>query len=438
MEGQSRFIYIIDRYLEVSNVYHQRMLSGADTLDAEDRADHLLALIEAVDPRSSPDPLSTAPDDATQGQFVAATSDFLEDTKASQQYVLKRLRGERSALSPHNRTKLETVLQLPAKEFLASFPTVGYAWDILTELASLSVLPLSEALAARDMIHMHAVELQLHLVRVIAQERLACDSEVALQGSLSVEELECLQRDERLVEKLVEFAVPKDPPALLASLDALVAGPAMLKETLGALRPQALSRLQQERRSFPDTLAENLTLDEARAVCDSLVVFGLVAGYAAWYAVALDDSAERRALRKNILFCTRILLDVKRWGTCIQVAQVALEILKSLHERCHDDPQLKGSSMITANLLFARAMSGQDIEEDVREWDTSAVHARYEFLKQVLLGDFDKAASLLTGLMKVDPQTNRPNMSIQEVKEWPILESFRNSPQGRKTVDSKA
>ena len=41
-----------------------------------------------------------------------------------------------------------------------------YAWDILTELASLSVCPDAKTLEARDMVHMHAVELQLHLARV--------------------------------------------------------------------------------------------------------------------------------------------------------------------------------------------------------------------------------------------------------------------------------
>lgn len=439
MSGPSRFVYIIDRYLEVSNVYHQRIDEGA-TIAKErsqlvDRVDRLLVHLESTNPQI-PKTVRKVTDAASHGQTVHITSEFLVDTKRYQEDVLRRLGDwSKESPTPHNIAKLRTVLRQEALDFLSAFPTPTYAWDILTELASISVCPNAGTLAARDMIHMHSVELQLHLARVIAQVWLLTSAnEITLSGTLTVEQLKRLQDENRLIESLIEFAVPRDPAKLLEKLLPHVAEPEPARAWISKRQADVLSRLQQETRAFPDTLEDRDALSRAHELCDQLVVFGLVAAYAAWFSCARNNSEERGSFRASILFCTRILLDEKRWRVCRDFAAVALSLVKTLNLEYDKRDAFQGLGMITANSFFARRMCGEPLEvmrAELRDWKTEDLHKRYQFLKFILLEEFDNAARLASELLKGSDETGKPDLCVYELREWPILAEFRKSDQGR-------
>ncbi len=445
MARPSRFVYIIDRYLEVSNVYHQRMSVGSivasEGSQLADRIDRLLGLLEGVAPRQPMIPLKVIPAASGKGQTVEPTPEFLEDTKRYQEDVLSRLGNSSIAVpTPRNMKNLNAVLRLEASDFLGSFPTPTYAWDVLTELASISVCPDAKTLAARDMIHMHAVELQLHLARVIAQVRsLSPENEVQIKGSFKIEQLRSLSEEGTLVDKLIEFAVPRDPTRLLAVLDPLVRNPEAAREWLDANQQVVLNRLQQETRAFPDTLEDSETLAGATDLCDTLVVYGLIAAYSAWFSCALERREETGSFRTSILFCTRILLDEGRWRVCRDFARIALPVVQALNRECEVHDEFQGAGMITANLLFARRMCGELLEEmegEIRSWETQGLHRKYQFLQSILLADFEDAAKAALELLQVSEETQRPDLCIHELREWPILAAFRESPQGKKVLDA--
>lgn len=444
MAGPSRFVYIIDRYLEVSNVYHQRMAAGS-TIESEasqmaGRIGRLLDLVEGVSPKKPATPLKKIPDGCGMGQVVAPTAEFLEDTKRYQEDVLRRLDNRSIVSMPRNVYHLRSVLELEACEFLGSFPTPTYAWDVLTELASLSVCPDANTLAARDMIHMHAVELQLHLVRVIAQVwSISLKSEVPVEGTFSVEQLRRLAAEGTLVDKLIESAVPRDPIRLLAELDPLVVKPSDAYRWLEENQQLVLSLLQQEIHAFPDTLRESETIDSARELCNTMVIYGLVAAYAAWFTCALEKREEMGSFRTSILFCTRILLDESRWNVCREFARVALDAVRDLNKIYSDNSALKGTGMIAANLFFARRMCGERLaamKDEILSWNMDGMHQKYHFLKAILLEDFDEAGALALKLLQTNEETGRPSMCIHEFREWPILDAFRQSPQGKKVLNA--
>lgn len=441
MASNSRFFYIVDRYLEVSNVYHQRMRRGlmveTEQSHLSDRVNRLLDLVEKASPMRPTTPLKTVSPAMAKGQTVVPTAEFFEDTKRHQEEVLSRLSSRAIGSMPHNLNALKDVLKLDPCEFLGSFPTISHAWDILTQVASISMCPEAQTLAARDMIHMHCVELQLHLARVIAQVRLSSpENEVSLSGAFTVEQLRRLASEGTLIDRLIEFAVPRDPASLLRDLKQFVsASPDSAREWLEAKQQEVVSRLQQEIRAFPDTLEEGDVLKGANDLCDTLVVYGLIAAYAAWYPFARDSRHERGTFRMSILFCTRILLDESRWTVCRDFANIALKNVQALNKECGDEHL--GTGMITANGFFARRMCGETLDslrEEITGWNTQDLHERYQFLQQILLEDFDKAAILAERLLRVSEHTARPDLCLSELKEWPILAAFRESNQGQELI----
>lgn len=443
MTRHSGFLYIIDRYLEVSNVYHQRMSRGlmveTERSNLSDRVDRLLALVEGADPKRPTTPLKEISPGLAIGRTVAPTPEFLRDTKRAQEEVLSRLDSKGIGPIPRNLKALIDVLRLEPIKFLGSFPTPSYAWDILTQLASISMCPDARTLAARDMIHMHCLELQLHLVKVIAQARLSSpNDEVSLSGSFAVEQLRQLANEGTLVDRLIEFAVPRDPAKLLAELMMLLdTSPDSARNWLDTQQQEVLSHLLQEMRAFPDFLEEGDALVGATALCDALVVYGLVAAYAVWYPFARDNRDERGAFRTSILFCTRILLDESRWTVCRDFASVALATVRALNKACAEGNEHQGTGMITANAFFARRMcgeSGDNLRSEILDWDTQNLHKRYQFLQKILLDDFGSAARLAEELLRVNAQTGRPDLCVSELMEWPILGEFRKSDQGKKVI----
>lgn len=437
MDITSNFIDIVDRYLELSNVYNQRMrgiLKGGELIEeVSDRYTRLLTLLENVNIDSDPIKFETISPSEVKGRTMAPTPDLLNQTKRQQKIVLKRIENKSNILLPRNLNKLRKVLNLPPQNYLGLFSTASYAWDILTELASLMVLPDSKTLAARDMIHMHAVELQIHLAKIIAQVKLTSPSmQISLKGNFTIGELSKMNEENVLVEKLIESTVPNDSYELFVELLSLM--PLIKPNLLIALFPQKddiMNYLRRVNISYPENFEEH-EIKKAQEICDTMIVFGLTAAFSAWCQVIIQQNEEQNALRKSILFCTRILLDEKRWKICRDFSNAAFLILGLLDDSI-DDKYFQGNAMIKVNLFFSRIKCNEHIEDEIRAWETKDLHPRYEFLKKILLNEFDKAKEIAEKLL-IKNKNGSSELCIHEIKEWPILEAFRKTEQGKQII----
>ncbi len=89
----------------------------------------------------------------------------------------------------------------------------------------------------------------------------------------------------------------------------------------------------------------------------------------------------------------------------------------------------EGTAMLRFNQLWARHKLGENVAEELEQWNLSGLHPRYSFLKNVLLRKFEDAVRLLETLLPTRNSGEAANFSIAEAEEWPILEDFRSSSQ---------
>jgi hypothetical protein len=181
---------------------------------------------------------------------------------------------------------------------------------------------------------------------------------------------------------------------------------------------------------FLDPVVAPISLKEAEKICNEMVVYGLMATYASWFGFAEKQERLRGPLQKSILFCTRILLDEKRFIVCKKIAQVAFEIVRQLNI-LDGREEYQGTHTIRSNLLFARRESGELVDKDIRGWDTSQIHDRYKFFQYILLRDYPNAYEIGRSLLTKIESTGRTNICIEEFNEWPILEDFRLTKEGQ-------
>jgi hypothetical protein len=92
-------------------------------------------------------------------------------------------------------------------------------------------------------------------------------------------------------------------------------------------------------------------------------------------------------------------------------------------------PPTEGTAMLRFNKLWAQHKLGENIIEEVEQWDVKPLHPRYSFLKFVLLRKFEDAVRLLETLLPKKDSGEAGNFSIAEAEEWPILEDLRTSDQ---------
>jgi len=278
---------------------------------------------------------------------------------------------------------------------------------------------------------MHTVELREHLRRVTAAVKLNDPASiVSLRGEFAVDDLRELDAAGTLINTLIESSLPDSPDLLLQMMVPMTASPIQVSDWIRSRGDEVLRILAQVSRSHPTLVSSELTLSDAQMVCDDLVSFGLTCSYAAWHGLALQSDVQRGFIRKNILFCTRILLDERRWRVCAVMGDVALEIVRDLNRADGRQDIDEGTHMIRANNFFAKKMGGDFREEDIRAWHTQQIHPRYQFLQQILLDDFAAAAEIGKTLLTHVESSGRTNLSVEEFEEWPILEAFRASGEG--------
>lgn len=428
-ENVMRFINVIDRYSEVSYVYSQRIKEGKIEKDkaTADRLQRLIKLLEMADIQEDGRSLKPIKQEDIKGQNVIASEEVFEQTRCYQKVIKERLNSETyNELNAHNQKLLQKLINMEPEKCLASFKTVSYAWDILTEFASLSLLPSSDKLAATDMIHMHIIELRQHLFKVMAHAKmLSPDSELELRGHYTVNQLNEWEEKGKLVESIVTESMHINVERLIEEIHSYTDDYPSMFSIVGSREKDIIYRLKQESRGYPDILEEDIDMRKAENICDTLVLYGLGVGYIVWLSFAERDEVSYQILFKHCLFCTRTLLEEERWRICKGIAKLGLEIAEKHNEQ--KSKTLIHTYMIQANLFYARKKLKENIQQELEAWDLSDAHERYKFLLLILMdGDQNEVMEKAKKLLDKDADGNS-NMSFREFEEWPILESFRKS-----------
>jgi hypothetical protein len=428
------FIKILSRYAEVSHVYFlsiQKEKAFFEKNENKDRHSRLLDLLEKLAIRKTNTGIAKMEEKDTAGQSVVPTEENFAQTAIYQDIVKDFFENNiynYNQAGLRNINQILNLLNATPQEFLGSFSTVSYAWDILTELACLSFLPSAERLSARDLIHMHSVELTEHLSRLYIQMmRMNPKEAIDLNGRFTVDELERFQSEQTLVEKILGSSSSKYVRELFMELCTIFKDEERIKAIIDPLTEPVLFRLLQVKNGFPDMLEEEITIADAECICNELVSFGIAMGYAVWLHYAKKEKIHRGMLLKHYLFCTRYLLDEKRWAVCKNVSNLCKEIVYLTNNIEGEANTHKGAYMVEANCFFARKMLGEDINEEVQTWDLRQAHDRYKLLQRILLDMFDNETIALSKKLLEREENGKPNMSINEFNEWPIFNSFRNS-----------
>lgn len=431
-ENTKEFIKILSRYVEVSHVYFLTIQKEKDFfMDSshKDRHTRLLELLEKLAIPKTQNGIAQMDEKDVGGQSVVPTQENFAQTAIYQDIVKDFLAGNfYNQTELRNKTKILKLLNATPQEFLGSFSTVSYAWDILTELACLSFLPSAEKLSSRDLIHMHCVELIEHLSRLYVQTiRMNPNNAIDLNGRFTVRELENFQCENDLVEKILGSSSKKNVSELVVDLCGLFENEDKIKRIIDPLVEPVLSRLVQVENGFPDLLEEDISMLEVERICNQLVSFGISMGYAIWLTYAKTEKIHRGMLLKHCLFCTRYLLDEKRWMVCKNISSLCKEIVYITNNLEGEQNKHKGAYMVEANYFFAKKMLGENIVSEVQSWDLSRAHSRYKLLQRILLDMLDNDTVVLSKELLQPEANGKPNMSIHEFVEWPILEPFRKS-----------
>lgn len=420
-----KFIDVMDRYQELAALYWQRLLAARQQTGTtpNQRLDSLLEVLQNARPARTKQTLTSLSPDQAQGQTVVPTSEVLEQTRRYQSAVLDRFRDQFAGESV---AQVRKTLRLPPEDFLSRWGSISYAWDILTELASISVIPADETMVSRDLLYMLCVELEGHLRRVLIAEQLASHGMVTLGGSWDIEELRSLEGPDRL-ERLLERSLSASGSKLVTHAiehlgPSIASGSGYDEDTervveIFAAKATGFERLLLDGMSIADTLED----------CTVLTRFGLRIGYEIWHRKCGTDSQALSVLHRNMLFCTRKLLDQKRWESARDVADTAWALIA--HDNLHKAPGApsQGSAMIFANRLLSMKNLGIDVTTEVEGWNIHGLHPRYQLLQQVLLNRFAEAYEIALVLLQPEPATGQPNMCLPEFREWPALEEFRQS-----------
>jgi hypothetical protein len=429
------FIKILSRYVEVSHVFFKSFEKEKKFIEnptVEDRHSRLFNLLNELSIKKQ---TGIAPMDErnSTGQNVVPTPENFEQTKIYQDIVKEFLNDENNLnqYELKNKRKILDLLKATPEEFLGSFPSVSYAWDILTELACLSFLPSQEKLTSRNLIHMHSVELIEHLSRLFIQitKMSLNDEEINLSGIFTIRELEDFKNENTLVEKILGSSSKRTVRKLVDKFCSMLDKEEKIKAIIAPLIEPILVRLTQVENGFPDMLEEDISIKEAEYICNEIVSFGIVIGYTTWLFFAKEEQISRGMLIKHCLFCTRYLLDEQRWEVCKNVSNVCKEIIYSINQHTKEKDIHNKAYMVEANNFFARKMLKENIQSDVEVWDVNKdnVHNKFKFLQKILLGTIDGDTNKLARELLMPENNGKPNMSIHEFCDWPILESFRRS-----------
>ena len=431
-----KYIDILDRYLEVAFVYHEKMEAPV-TINIEDRIERVVSSLEQLKP--------------TNGQTVNIISDFggqniapdemlINLTKIYQAIIVKRLQKPGYAIQPRNTGTIKELMEESPEVFLGAFNSTSSAWDALNEAASICFLPDLTLLEYRDLICMHSLELRQHLCRVLAQEMVRKPSSILLlQGEISVEKIQHVCNAEDVIR-------------------IIVSRPSFWSNDFRKLADQVKEHFSQEAKNLFEKIEldkietaiypfmdENLDFSKIKnekapmTICQKMVVYGINMAYLAWIS-ACDINKQKEdteLLSRHMLFATRMLLDERYWRVCTYVANLAYRYRLEVNRVRGTANTLDKTYMLFANRLFAEKMTGEknnaQIKKEAQAWNVNNAHSRYVFLKYVLLEDFKTAKHEGEKLLDID-SNHQMNITSKELKTWPILEEFRSTEEGKALI----
>jgi len=395
---------LIDRYLEVSNHYAREARNYQREYDnSPSRLGALIARLEAIE-LSVSDPIrgadASAAEELALGQNIVRTPDTLAALRNSANEILERLNNTPMEAVPRNFWWLRTWLQRDVAEIAAGFPSFTYAWDKMIDLNRLTLVPDSRFLRVRDNISLATMEFERF---VLALRRLA-----------------------RLVEASgASGAIPDGDSDAEAALKSLCT------PLMTLLDPQFEARAERSLcllRRRKDSLEQASIVREAKTDVDTLALVGLELGFTQWLGFTRPSKEHRKTIIMSLLVCSKLFLVEASWPNAKEFSTFAIELTSKMNADLHVEAT-EGTAMLRFNQLWARYKLGEDITEEVEQWNVSVLHPRYCFLKSVLLRKFEDAVRLLETLLPKRKSGEAGNFSIAEAEEWPILEDLRSSGQ---------
>ena len=212
------FINDIDRFLEVSYVYRGRIEEAKTAVNetSYDRHKRLTELLNSLTPKDiNKPPVVEISETEAKGRTVVPDKSTLSHTQHYLKLVQKRIDSPSYASPLLDSRHIKNLLAMPPKKFIGQFGSSSFAWDVLTELASLTFLPSPQNLTARDYIHMHTVELRQHFFRIAARAKiLTSEVSLELKGRFRISELYSLEKS-KLIERIVEESVHREARGLV-------------------------------------------------------------------------------------------------------------------------------------------------------------------------------------------------------------------------------
>ena len=397
---------LLDRYLEVSNHYARELrIHLRDYENSPSRLSALIGRLEAIE-ASAIDPTrgvdASADEEQPQGQNIVRTADTLAALRISADEILERLDAPMEAV-PHNLWWLRNWLRRDVLEIAAGLPSFTYAWDKLIDLNRLTLVPDSRFLRVRDNVSLATMEFERFVLALRRLVQLA--QKAPPTGAIPGGDAASINPE----DALESLCTP-----LVATLDPL----------FNARVKRAVSLLQKRK----DSLEQSLIVREAGRDTDALALVGLELGFTRWLGFASPSKEHRKTIIMSLLVCSKLFLVEESWQNAKEFSGFAIKLTASMNADLNLD-LTEGTAMLRFNQLWARYKLGENILEEVEQWDVSGLHTRYSFMKSVLLRNFDDAIRFLETLLPKRKSGEAGNFSIAEAEEWPILEDFRSSAQ---------
>lgn len=397
---------LIDRYIEATNHYARDLRNHVREYDTSPtRLSALIVRLEAItsviDPSRVAD--ASAPEEQALGQNIVRTPDTLAALRNSADEILERLETTEMEYVPRNLLWLKKWLRRDVAEIAAGFPSFTYTWDKMIDLNRLTLVPDPLFLRVRDNVTLATMEFERF---VLALNRLAVSISVSADSGTT-----------RVTDP------DATPEAALRSLcNPLM--PALDRQSEGRVK-RCLHLLHRGK----DSLEQVSIVREASRDVDALGLLGLELGFTQWVGFASPSKEHRKTIIMSLLYCSKLFLVEASWRNAKEFSAFAIALTTKMNVDLSLETKTEGTAMLRFNQLWAQHKLGENISEEVEQWDVSMLHPRYSFMKFVLLRRFDDAVRILETLLPNRYSGEAGNFSIAEAEEWPILEDFRSSEQ---------
>jgi hypothetical protein len=299
---------------------------------------------------------------------------------------------------PRNFWWLRNWLQRDIIEIAAGFPSFTFTWDKIIDLNRLTLVPDSRFLRVRDNLSLATMEFERFVLELLRLNRLAGAAPTSADDN--------------------PVTTPTDALKALCTPNMKELDPSFDE------RLKRVAGLLQRRRDS----AEQTFIREADRGIDTLTLLGLELGFTRWLGVIDLSKDQRKSIIMSLLVCSKLFLIEASWRNASEISKFAIALTTKMNAALGLDP-MEGTAMLRFNQLWARHKLGEDIREEVEQWDVSGLHPRYSFLKSVLLRKFEDAIRILETLLPKKNSGEPANFSFAEAEEWPILEDLRSSDQ---------